>query len=321
MLEQELCFLLLFSLMRKFWIIYAAVAVAGSVGIYWTAPLARPLMARFVKQEEKPAAVEKSSFMKDTFVTRAEDPVTDAPLKPELRPAAVPEVEAMDDPPALIGIFRVSGREKPSWGVIQIKTNLYAEDGKRLGEVPAGVVVNYQETRVSSKGSMVVCILRYKGKEAGPYLIKRSDLILFTGDYEKLSANQRASLEAYYKTKGTEDERKKELMQQLAVRNPHYTQYKAAYDTYMAHIDESKELSVKRDKAEGLTRSSLDDQLRRLKNEEAGLQKRYNEIHLKYKEWKQANAASLPDPEKDEQVREYRREMQRLSKLIPGLAY
>jgi len=318
---MALLFVNLFIRMKKFWIIYIAVAVAGSAGMYLAAPRARPLMARFVKQAEKPVAADRSQFMPESFVPRETRQVTDPPVRPVVRPAAVPEKEEEDDPPALIGIFRVSGREKPSWGVIQTKTSLYAEDGKRLGEVPAGIVVNYQESRVSSKGSMGVCMLLHKGKEAGPYLIRRSDLILFTGDYQKLSMNQRANLEAYYKTKGAEDERKKELMQQLAVRNPHYTQYKAAYDTYMEHIDQSKELSMKRDKAEGLTRSSLDDQLRRLKNEEAGLQKKYNEIHLKYKEWKQANAASLPDPDKDEMSKEYRRELQRLAKLIPGLAY
>lgn len=308
--------------MKKFWMIYVLVGVVGSAAIYLTAPLARPLMERFVKvEEEKTVVTNAFESVPEPFDPDAEQPEQQPPVKPAVRPAVAIEANDIGDPPALLGIFRVSGREKPSWGVVQTKTNLYAEDGKRLGEVPAGIIVYYKEARVSSKGTMAWCSLFHKGKEVGPFLIKRVDLILFTGDYEKLSQQQRATLEAYYKTKGTADERKKDLMQQLAVRNPYYTQYKAAYDKYMEHIDSSKALTAKRDATEGLVRSNLDDQLRRMKAEGVVLQKAYDEIHLKYKGWKEANAASLPDPAKDQKFAEYRAEMQRLGKLIPGLAY
>ncbi|MDD2598501.1 MAG: hypothetical protein PHO37_04670 [Kiritimatiellae bacterium] len=308
--------------MKKFWMIYGLVAIAGSVGIYFTAPLARPLMERFVKQEEEKTVVTNAfQAVGEPFGNDVAKPERQPSVKPGVPPVTVVEANDIGDPPALMGIFRASGREKPSWGVVQTKTNLYAEDGKRLGEVPAGVVVYYKEARVSSKGTMAWCTLLLKGKEEGAFLIKRSDLVLFTGDYEKLTARQRATVEDYYKTKGELDDRKKELMHQLAIRNPYYTQYKTAYEVYMAHIDKAKTLTAKRDAAEGLIRSSLDDQLRRMKAEGTALQKTYDEVHLKYKGWKEANAASLPDPAKDQKINEYRSEMQRLAKLIPGLAY
>ncbi|MFA7175338.1 MAG: hypothetical protein WC340_18330 [Kiritimatiellia bacterium] len=308
--------------MKKFWMIYASVAIAGSVGIYLAAPLARPLMKRFVKREEEKIVVTNTfKLAQETFNIDGEEPERQPSAKPGVPPVAVVEANDIGDPPALLGIFRVSGREKPAWGVVHAKTSLYDGDGKRLGEVPAGIVVYYKEARVSSKGTMAWCALLHKGKEEGPFLIKRADLILFTGNYERLSVQQRATVEAYYKTKGAADERKKDLMHQLAVKNPHYIQYKTAYDIYMAHIDSSKALTAKRDKAEGLVRFNLDDQLRRMKAEGAALQKNYDEIHLKYKGWKEAHAASLPDPAKDQKINEHRSEMQRLSKLIPGLAY
>lgn len=302
--------------------IYASVAIAGSLVIYLAAPLARPLMERFVKAEVAQTVITNAPQLTHVpFDGDEEVPEIQSLVKPEVPPVAVVEANDIGDPPALLGIFHVSGREKPSWGVVQTKTNLYAEDGKRLGEVPAGIVVYYKEARVSSKGTMAWCSLLHKGKEEGPFLIKRIDLALFTGDYGKLSTQQRATVEAYYKARSAAEERKKELMHQLAVKNPYYMQYKTAYELYMAHIDSSKALTAKRDAAEGLVRINADDQLRRMKTEGAALQKNYDEIHLKYKEWKEAHAASLPNFASDQKFNEHRSEMQRLAKLIPGLAY
>jgi len=309
--------------MKLFKILFISVALAGSVLVYFAAPLARPFLKDFVKQEKVVKVIpEGARFDPQTDVSPVSMQVKQPPAQAATTSTKPPvQREDDDDPPALMGIFRALGREKPEWGIVQTKTNFYGEDGKRLGELPAGVLVVYNESRVSSKGKMVFCMLHYKGKELGPYLMPRNNVSLFTGDYTKLSPNQRANLEAYYKTKGALDERNTELMQQLAEKNPYYTLYKAAYDEYMAHIDESKELAEKRDESEGLLRSRFDDKLRRMKNEEAGLQKKYNEIHAKYKQWKVQNAATLPDISNDAEIKECRSEMQRLAQLIPGLAY
>ena len=309
--------------MRKFWIIYIVVAVVGSAGVYFLAPWARPLMERCVKQGENKVVADNSKFMSSTFVSAGDyDNSLPVDMSAEVvTNSVIQSGDVFDDPPALIGIYRATGRDKPKWGVTRIKTNLYADDGRHLGEVPAGIVANYQDVRVSSMGSMVLCTLLYKGKEHGPGLLKQKDICLFTGDYMKLSKDQRGNLEAYYKTKGAMEERKIDLMHQFAIQNPYYTSYKAAYDGYMAHIGASKKLSMTHDITMGLKRSRLEDQLRKMKNEEAKLQKRYNAIHAKYKGWKDQNAAKLPDTVKDSRVREYRIELRRLARLIPGLAY
>ncbi|MDA3925985.1 MAG: hypothetical protein PF904_14910 [Kiritimatiellae bacterium] len=309
--------------MKVFRIIFCVVAVVGTIAVYFIAPLARPLMKDSSKGEESFAQVMKGPrFDPDKDVSPVKmqvkkSPVGTAPKSVKL----LVSNDDDDDPPALMGIFRASGREKPTWGVIRDRTNFYGEDGKRLGELPPGVIVIYNKMRVSSKGRMAFCTLQYKGKEIGPYLMQPKDLCFFTGDYTRLSDNQRSNMDAYYKARGAMEDRKEDVMHEMAIRNPHYTLYKAAYDEYMAHIDESRAFVIKRDKAEGLVRSRLDDKLRRMKNEETALQKKYNEIHTKYKRWKMENADSLPDATKDAKVKEYRAEMRRLAKLIPGLAY
>ena len=165
------------------------------------------------------------------------------------------------------------------------------------------------------------CRFLYKGKVHGPYLVKRTDMSLFTGNYLDLSKNQRSNFESYYKTKGLIEKRKVVVMQQMARKNPHYTQYKSAYDKYIDHIEEAKELIVQRDKSTGLRRSRLEDKLRLMKNQEVSLENSYKRIHKKYKSWKTANNSTLPDNITDPKIKEYRMEMRRLAKLLPGLAY
>ena len=312
--------------MKKFWIIYIAVAVISSGIVWFASPLARPVMANLLKKKDKPVAVAKAapvvqSAGKDAPAQKSVSQSSSATPLPSSKKPASAESDSREDPPALLGIFRVAGKGKPEWGVVRSKTNFYDESGKRLGEVPAGLIIKFVETRKSSKGLMIFCKFQYKGKIHGPYLVKRSELSLFTGNYMDLSENQRSNFENYYKTRSLMEVRKAEIMQQMAKKNPHYTQYKAAYDRYMDHIDQAKKLTAERDEATGLKRSNLDDKLRRMKNEQVALEKSYKKIHKKYKEWKTANNADIPDDISDPKIKEYRMEMRRLAKAIPGLVY
>jgi len=302
--------------MKSFWKVYVLVALVGSAGVYFAAPYARPFMKRFVKEEKqkKPSA---GGFRVGGGVSGS----SGQPGESSVAPPSDPNAGNFEDTPALLGIYLAAGRRNPNWGVIKSKTNLYSKEGKRLGELPAGVIFNYKTRSSSSKGKMISCSLLHKEKEMGPYLIQHKDVYLFTGQYSRLSKNQRHNMEAYYKVKGDVEARKVELMQQLAVKNPHYIAYKQTYERYMSLIDKSKELSMQSDKATGLMRASLDDQLRQMKNDEAELQTKYDKIHAQYKLWKQQHASELPDSSKDSKLNKYSREMQRLAKLIPGLAY
>ncbi len=224
-----------------------------------------------------------------------------------------------DDPPALLGIFRVRGKERPDWGVVRTKTNLYDAEGRNLGEVPPALFIDFVEFRKSSRGTMALCKLQHKGDRHGPFLIKRTDLSLFTGDYTELSQRQLNNLKEYFKTSGALEERRSEIMLEIAQMNPHYRQYKSAYENYMKHIEMAGDITAQRDDADGLRRSRLDDQLRRMKNEETALKKTYDEIHSKYKAWKAENIDKLPDISSDPEILELRREMRRLAKLLPGM--
>ena len=309
--------------MKSFWIVYITVVVVGS-GVVWLAsPYARPLMSRVMKKDDPVVVAKAVPAQPAGKIAPSQENGSETPAasQPSSAKTASAKSDSREEPPALLGIFRVAGKRKAEWGVVQVKTNFYDEEGKRLGEVPAGLIIKFVESRKSSKGTMIFCKFQYKGKVHGPYLVKRTDMSLFTGNYMDLSENQRSNFETYYKTRGQIEERKVEVMQQMAKKNPHYPQYKAAYDKYIDHIKEAKALTAERDKATGMKRSTLNDKLRRMKNEDAVLEKAYKMIHKKYKSWKTANNSTLPDSTTDPKIKEYRMEMHRLARLLPGLAY
>ncbi|MFO7936417.1 MAG: hypothetical protein R6V06_02285 [Kiritimatiellia bacterium] len=311
--------------MKKFWVIYISVAVAGSVAVWRVAPSSGPVLKKF-HRKNKVAVNEKTEpvFNKSKIIAAGEFKPDDA-ISSGASAAGVHKNDnlSVDDPPALLGIFRVTPGhgENPSWGVVRHGTAFYDPKGKRLGEIPGGVILEFIELRKSSKGSMVLCKLRYKGREIGPCLIKQTDVSLFSGSFSDLSEASRNNLQEYYRLKGMMEKRRIALMEQTARKNPHYLKYKSAYERFMDHIEAAGELTGQRDSSTGLKRSRLDDQLRRMKNEEVKLKKEYKQIHDKYKAWKKKHAADLPDIDSDSEIKEYRMRMQQLSRLIPGLAY
>ena len=94
--------------MKSFWIIYIAVAVVGSAGVYFGAPYARPFMQRFVK-EDKPEKVIAEGDRFDpqaTVLKRVLDkdiPVFVAANTPEEVRAALDLIKAYDLDGRIIG--------------------------------------------------------------------------------------------------------------------------------------------------------------------------------------------------------------------------
>lgn len=305
--------------MKFFWPIYFLTAVVGTLGVYVGAPLARPYVEGVFGKREGTLrqAVSQEGAQANVDAPSLPAVVEPAPLRP-----ATPDV--IDDggefPPAMNGIYMASSGDKPLWGITFQRTSYYGLDGARLGHVPGGVLLDYKSSRVSSIGNMVECVLLENGTPSAPRLVSRKDVYLFTGSYAKLSAKQRADLLAYYALSGKIGDRRNELLQESAAKNPYFSTYNQAYKVYMAHIDAAKELTAKRDKAVGLEKSRLEDTLREMKVAETALRQEYDDIHGKFRLWKNQHAKEITKAENDPDVAKWTQEMSVLRSSIPGLA-
>jgi hypothetical protein len=311
--------------MRYFWSIYLVMAVAGTAGVYVAAPLARPYIPDFLKilhraeQRTETAESPPPLVLKINRAPPAErQSPADAPAPdaPSSRSAAADEM-----PPALHGIYLVQRGEKAGWGVTRQQASYYMLDGARAGTVDGGALLDFQGSHSSSKGNMVECRLHAAGIPAKPLLVSAADVHLFTGDYRKLSANQLADLKAYYALSGKIAQRKKELLQISAQKNPFFETYQAKYKILMAHVDKAKALTTQRDKAIESERLRIEDKLREMKVSENRLRQEYQDFHQRFKTWKEQHAGEIPQPEKDPSIQQWTRQRAALAPRVPGLAY
>jgi hypothetical protein len=312
--------------MRYFWPIYLVAAAAGTAGVYIAAPFARPYAPAFLKPS--PASAPDGSgpppAPANPSEPRSAEPSAPAVPAQTAAPAGSPPSQhatADELPPALHGIYLAQRGEKPSWGITRQQTVYYTLDGARVGTVDGGILIDFLGARTSSRGSMVECVLHAPNVPATPLLISLDDACLFIGDYRKLSANQTADLKTYYVFSDKIAQRKKELLQVSATKNPFFETYQARYKILMAHVDKAKELTVQRDKAMDLERLRIEEQLSEMKVAENQIRREYQELHQKFKTWKEQHAGEIPQPENDPSIQQWTRQRAELISRIPGLAY
>jgi hypothetical protein len=304
--------------MKSFWPIYLASVVVGTAAVYVAAPLARPALARWRGVEEAAPAPEPAA---------QPAPAAPAVAKAEARPArAAPppqpaQAHADDDtPPAMLGVYLASHGDRPGWGVTSQRTTYYKLDGARQGTVPGGILFTIVRAHQSSKGAMLECAFLQNSVTNGPFLVSRKDVNLFTASHTVLSKRQLDALLGFYSLSGKVGVRKNELLQASAAKNPHFAAANAAYQAYLAHIAQAKELASKRETATELDKARLEDQLRELKVAEVKLKATLDAANLKFREWKQQHASEVAKPENDPDIKRWTAEMATLRSVVPGLA-
>lgn len=296
--------------MRNFWSIYLLTAAAGTVAVYHWAPMARPYIPESLKTL-------LSTFTPEPAV-QPETPLL-SPIP--VAPTTTAKEEDDEMPPAMHGIFLARRGQEATWGITRQRASYYKLDGTRVGNVDSGVLFDFQSKRSSSKGDMVVCVLHGDNIPATPFLIGQPDILLFTGDRSKLSASQISDLKAYYSFSGQIAQRRKELLAASAQKNPFFEPYQAKYKTLMAHVEKAKALTAQRDKATDMQRMRISDQLHEMKQSEAKLRREYDEIHQKFKAWKDQHAGDQAKPDDDPFIKQWTGQRNALISRIPGLAY
>ena len=313
--------------MRFFWPIYLVSALVGTAGVYFVAPFARPYVPELFRLPKPAQQNARPASVPVTAPARVPDEAGESVRQPDAtRPA---EAAAQADnksseemPPALNGIYLAQRGEKPGWGVTHQRTVFYTLEGVRAGSVEGGVMLDFRGTHSSSKGGMVECVLYEHGSPSAPLLVGVKDVFLFTGSFTKLSARQREAVQAYYALSGKIANRKTELLQASAVKNPFFDAYQNAHKALMAHIDRAQALVKQREQTTAeQDKVRLADELREMKVMETRIRAEYDAIHLKFRTWKQEHANEIAQPERDPSITLWTKQKTDLIAQMPGLAY
>ncbi len=317
--------------MKHFVPIYLAVAVAGTAAVWYAAPL---LVSP--KNEGASEPTEEKSVSKPPAAAVAETPAVTA--QPEsaqtaavAQPAPVPATEntakfknaevAEEDilPPSMHDIYIARSGDNPTWGVVMRPAVYYNDAGSNMGTVDGGTFVKFKKFSNSSKGTLAACYWLTGADTETLYLVKKEEVLLFTGDPRKLARRQMDDLQRYYLLRGKATQKKDDLLRAAAEKNPYFKQYQEEYKKVNDLTSRAKDLEKKRNEAEGMLRDKYMDELQVIKNQQAVLLKNYNEIRQQFNDWKKANVNVTKLVDQDPEIVKWRAEMEKLMPKIPGL--
>ena len=248
--------------MKHFFPIYLTTAVVSTVLVYYYAPL----------------------FKRGTPEKTPDEQTDASETLPSSQTVAGP-VQAAEPPPAMSGVYIAKMNEPSNWGITTGSTSVYTPQGDRKGVVKGGEIFRFKKLVKSSQGAMVLCVFLDLPTNR-EYLIKKRYALLFTGELDKLSQDQRGALKRYYSLRGEIAERKRTLLENEGKKNPYFESYQKLYKSYITLTEKAKRLNTASETKTGLQREAITEELRRMHVEEAALKKKYDAVRSKYNAWK-----------------------------------
>ena len=321
--------------MRSFWFNYLFTAIVGTWVIHVGAPYVKPLLTRQPDRTEAsdfassairaaPPSETKSPAPADATAWATPRQAPDAMAQPGPRPR-----DAAPEPPPVVvttpdlvpstHTIPASGDGVTHWGLTLRQTPFYTRDGSRRDEeLPGGTLVEQIASSTSSRGQMALCRISRPYGWVGPYLVATADLLRFRGTRDGVADADVRALRHYYELNGRLDARIQALKRAAVDANPYASSLRQAHALYEKGKLEAARLTAERDAATGSARTRLDDQLRRLKNEEPELNRRVKRLNDQYKAWQSRNGKPTETTADDDPVTQaLKRE---LAALKPGLA-
>lgn len=308
--------------MPDFWTRYLLTALAGSLLIYHGLPLLKPAAPPPpAEPPPPPLAVTRRPHIRPENATAV--PSTAA------RPAQGGTGQVSAPPPTVTTvrnytpstqIVSSSGEGVTHWGVTVRDAPFFSREGDRRPDLlEGGTLVEQVGSTSSSKGEMALCRVSRPQGWVGPYLIATADLLRFPGDRQEVDAELVDRLRQYHRLNGQIEARRQALERAAVDANPYAAATRRAYEEYQAAQARARELTAQRDRAQGLERNRLMDDLRQMQAQEERLSQAVTEANRKYKEWKARNPVPAgSDPERDPQIRALREQMDALRPSLQG---
>jgi hypothetical protein len=204
------------------------------------------------------------------------------------------------------------------WGSVRVaNAPLFDRNGRKMRDIPAGSIVDVQETRSSSIGDVVIGSVRSRNGSFKDAVLRSDDVELYVGyPLSSASKEQIQLVSKQGEILAAIKSRKAELEAAAGNRNPHQTAYRDVLRQYKAIGDESNKLKEQYEKATGNTRMELGNKLRTLKNDQFVLMPKYQELKKKKEDWDRSNQSSAQDSANDPQIRQLNQQLQDIERQL-----
>jgi hypothetical protein len=196
------------------------------------------------------------------------------------------------------------------WGTtIASAASIYDATGKRLGQVPAGTLLEVKQHKESSAGDLLVCTLIVGGKRRPQAVIVRNrDVIVNRGNLAAASERERALRVQYARILAGIATRKQQLKDGAAGSNPQKQQYVDAAREYKQFAERANRLREEYNTSSGPRRMEVADELRRLKHDEVKIVSAYKAAKQQHEEWKQNHKTTAPATDQDPTIQRLRQQ-------------
>ena len=251
--------------------------------------------------------------------TTQQQPQTAAQQRPqtatqEHAPTATRELpspaQTVEESPYDKGIVRVgpSASSGAKWCVLAHVTPVDGLDGKRIGSVAGGRFFLIESRKKADDGLMLVGNFTPK-KLPNTVQVAAKDVICLTGSPDDLSEKQKDGLRMYYQLSGEAETLKTQLVVKESQKNPYA-------------VEAAEALSKLRAKEAEARRQADDaDSNRNATYDIAPLAEKVRSLNKRAKEWKEAHASEISDPEKDPAYLKIIKQRKQYAEAIPGLAF
>ncbi len=273
---------------------------------------------------------EEASATTDASATEFRPGAAESAARPGIALHTPPQIGTSDRAPAPNGTplpgtpASPATAERPAynpdvmWGTVSAAdAPLFDKNGRKMREIPAGSLVDVQETRRTASGEVVIGSVRSRQGNFNDVILRRDDVELYVG--YPISTASREQLQLVSKRGellGAIKSRQAALEAAASNRNPHQAEYRQILRQYQAINDESKQLKEQYDKATGSKRMELANRLRTLKNDQFVLMPKYQEIKSKKAEWDRGNQTSTQDTANDPQMQQLKQQLEQIDRQL-----
>jgi len=207
------------------------------------------------------------------------------------------------------------------WGAVSTQdAPLYDKNGKKMREIPAGSLVDVQETRSTPNGEVVIGSVRSRNGNFSGVILKRDHVDLYVGyPMSATSKDQRVLVSRRGEILAAIKSRQEALEKAASNRNPHQAEFLAVALNYKAIMDEAKQLNEQYKKATGNQRMELGNRLRTLKNDQFVVMPKYNELKQKRDRWNDQNQNVAQDISSDPQIRQLNQQLEQIDQQLKNV--
>ncbi|MGN1360015.1 MAG: hypothetical protein ACI4X9_06125 [Kiritimatiellia bacterium] len=213
--------------------------------------------------------------------------------------------------------------EGASWAILRSDASCYTEDGKCIGAIKSGTILDCLDYREVNGKQTILCQTDSKNIEqklgTPKFLVRLPHLVMMTSRPEALTDDERDNLRKYYRLIALMHDRRRELDKAQNPDNPHRKEYAQANEKLKDLERQNADLLERRDTASGSDKSLIEDQLHELKYTKSAAETKPLAIQEKFRKWQKEHPRHPVVLAGDPQYAKYQELLPKLAENLGGM--